>query len=84
MNVDLDAQELTVAKEIVVDGWTPVEDVPKTDGSAATIGLDRATVQALREHKARQDAEREAAGRSGSRGTRCSRPSWASGCTPTS
>ncbi|MFD5425246.1 tyrosine-type recombinase/integrase [Streptomyces sp. NPDC127084] len=60
VNVDLDGQSLTVAKEIVVDGWTPVEDVPKTDGSAGTIGLDRATVQALREHRARQLQERDA------------------------
>ncbi|MCM2579522.1 site-specific integrase [Streptomyces meridianus] len=59
-NVDLDKQLLTVAKEIVVDGWTPVETEPKTDGSAATIGLDSATVQVLREHRARQLAERDA------------------------
>ncbi|MFD9225234.1 tyrosine recombinase XerC [Streptomyces sp. NPDC060064] len=60
VNVDLDGQSLTVAKEIVVDGWTPVETEPKTDGSAGTIGLDMATVQALREHRARQLAERDA------------------------
>ncbi|MDV5147215.1 tyrosine-type recombinase/integrase [Streptomyces sp. SBC-4] len=60
VNVDLDGQSLTVAKEIIVDGWTPVEDVPKTDGSAGTIGLDLATVQALREHRVRQMAERAA------------------------
>lgn len=62
VHVDLDGQELTVAKEIIVDGWTPVEDEPKTEGSAATIGLDQATVQVLREHKERQSREREAAG----------------------
>ncbi|MFD3656995.1 tyrosine recombinase XerC [Streptomyces sp. NPDC058620] len=62
VNVDFEGQELTVAKEIIVDGWTPVESDPKTDGSAGTIGLDRATVQALREHQARQAAEREVAG----------------------
>lgn len=61
-NVDLDGQSLTVAKEIVVDGWTPFEDDPKTDGSAGTIGLDTATVQALREHRARQLAEKKRAG----------------------
>ncbi|MEU6702569.1 site-specific integrase [Streptomyces wuyuanensis] len=62
VNVDLDGQSLTVAKEIVVDGWALVEDEPKTDGSAGTIGLDRATVQALREHRARQMQEKETAG----------------------
>ncbi|WP_043180883.1 site-specific integrase [Streptomyces sp. NRRL F-5123] len=60
--VDLDGGLLTVAREIVVgaDGWTPVETEPKTDGSAATIALDSATVEVLREHRARQVAERAA------------------------
>lgn len=62
VNVDLDAQTLTVAKEIVVDGWTPVEDVPKTEESAGTIALDSVTVQVLREHRARQLQEKEKAG----------------------
>ncbi|MEU0181377.1 tyrosine-type recombinase/integrase [Streptomyces sp. NPDC006207] len=61
-DVDLDGGYITVAKEIVVDGWTPIETVPKTDGSAATIGLDSVTVQVLREHRARQLQERMAAG----------------------
>ncbi|MGC0317323.1 site-specific integrase [Kitasatospora acidiphila] len=60
VNVDLDRAELTVSKEIVQDGWTPIETEPKTDGSAATIGLDDVTVQVLREHRARQLAERDA------------------------
>lgn len=59
VNIDLDAQTLTVAKEIVVDGWTPFEDDPKTDGSAATIALDSVNVGVLREHRARQLAERD-------------------------
>ncbi|KDN84411.1 integrase [Kitasatospora cheerisanensis KCTC 2395] len=59
-DVDLDLAELTVAKEIVQDGWTPIETEPKTDGSAATIGLDSVTVQVLREHRARKAAERAA------------------------
>lgn len=62
VNVDLDARTLTVAKEIVVDGWTPVEDVPKTDGSAATIALGPLTALVLREHQARQQKEKKAAG----------------------
>lgn len=60
VNVDLDAQAITIAKEIVVDGWTPFEDDPKTDGSAATIGLDTVNVAVLRAHRIRQAAEREA------------------------
>ncbi|GGZ28666.1 site-specific integrase [Streptomyces inusitatus] len=59
-NVDLVGQAITIAKEIVVDGWTPVEEEPKTDGSAATIALDSLTVAVLREHRLRQAAEREA------------------------
>ncbi len=38
------------------------EDGPKTDGSAATIALDSVNVAVLRAHRARQQAEREAAG----------------------
>lgn len=61
-DVDLDKGTLTVAREIVTDGWTPVETAPKTDGSAATIALDSVTVRVLREHRAWQDAAREKAG----------------------
>jgi integrase len=60
VNVDLDGQAITIAKEIVVDNWTVFEDVPKTDGSAATIGLDTVNVAVLRAHKVRQAEEREA------------------------
>lgn len=61
-DVNLDEGLLTVAKEIVVDGWTPTETEPKTDGSAGTIGLDSVTVQVLREHRGRQLQEKEKAG----------------------
>ncbi|MFC9095073.1 hypothetical protein [Streptomyces sp. NPDC057072] len=54
VNVDLDAQAITIAKEIVVNGWVPFEDDPKTDGSAATIGLDSVNVAVLRAHRMRQ------------------------------
>ncbi|PJN22394.1 tyrosine recombinase XerC [Kitasatospora sp. CB02891] len=57
-NVDLEDATITVAKEIVQDGWTPIETEPKTDGSAATIALDSVTVQVLREHRVRKAAER--------------------------
>jgi integrase len=58
VKVNLDRAELTVSREIVVDGWTPYESDPKTDGSAATIHLDSATVAVLRAHRARQNKER--------------------------
>lgn len=61
-DVSLDDALLTVSKEIVVDGWTPVETVPKTAGSVGTISLDAGTVQVLREHRAQQLRERLAAG----------------------
>ncbi|MFE9853587.1 MULTISPECIES: site-specific integrase [Streptomyces] len=59
-NVQLDLATVTVAKELVVDGWTPVETEPKTAGSAGTVHIDRGTVEVLREHRARQEAERDA------------------------
>lgn len=61
-NLNLDGMELTVVKAIVQDGWEVYESAPKTDGSAATIGLDSATVAALRAHRAQQLAERLAWG----------------------
>lgn len=57
-DVNLESGLLTVAKEIVTDGWTPYESAPKTDGSAATIALDSVTVAVLRAHRARQNRER--------------------------
>lgn len=63
VDIDLGAQpSITIAKSITVDGWTLVEGVPKTDGSAATIALGPFTAQVLREHKARQAVEKERAG----------------------
>lgn len=59
-HVDLDGQAITIAKEIVVDNWVAYEDEPKTDGSAATIGLDSVNVAVLRAHRERQLAERDA------------------------
>ncbi|MBZ6135734.1 site-specific integrase [Streptomyces olivaceus] len=63
-NVYLDARpaRIDVLTEIVVEGWTPVETAPKTDSSMASVTLDRGTVAVLREHRARQDAERKSAG----------------------
>ena len=61
-DLDLDEGLLTVAKELVQNGWEVYEDDPKTDSGARTISLDSVTVAVLREHRARQAAEREKAG----------------------
>ncbi|GAA1283471.1 site-specific integrase [Streptomyces javensis] len=61
-DVDLDKGLLTVARQIVQDGWTVYEDEPKTNSGARTIALDSGTVQVLREHRARQQKERERLG----------------------
>ncbi len=57
-NLDLDAGLLTVSKEIVTAVWDPYEEDPKTEDSAATIGLDSRTVAALRAHGKRQRQDR--------------------------
>ncbi|MFJ5847044.1 site-specific integrase [Streptomyces sp. NPDC092903] len=55
----LDAGLLTVAKQLVVNGWEVYEDDPKTDAGARTIALDSDTVQALKRHRAQQDEDRK-------------------------
>ncbi|GAA2351610.1 site-specific integrase [Streptomyces carpaticus] len=59
-DMDWEAQEVMISKEIIVDGWVPVEDDPKTDGSAASIGLDSGCIRVLRDHRVLQLAERDA------------------------
>ncbi|MET8880660.1 site-specific integrase [Streptomyces rubiginosohelvolus] len=59
---DLNVGLITLAKEIVVDGWDPYESEPKTDGSAGTIALDSVNVAVLRLHRKRQTRERKKAG----------------------
>jgi integrase len=53
-------KEIRVSAEIVVDGWTPIETAPKTDGSAGIVKIDAGTVAVLLEHRERQRAERAA------------------------
>jgi integrase len=53
-------KEVRVSAEIVVDGWTPIETAPKTDGSVGVVKLDSGTVRVLLEHRERQCAERAA------------------------
>ncbi|MFJ2007373.1 tyrosine-type recombinase/integrase [Streptomyces chartreusis] len=57
-NVSLPAKQLLVAKGITVDGWTPVEGAPKTDGSMDTVHIDSGTVAVLLAHRERQLTER--------------------------
>ena len=61
-NAHLEAAQprIDVLTELVVDGWTPIETAPKTDSSMASVMIDRGTVQVLKEHRARQLAERDA------------------------
>ncbi|WP_060881739.1 tyrosine-type recombinase/integrase [Streptomyces scabiei] len=51
-------KEIRVSAEIVVDGWTPIETAPKTDGSVGIVKVDAGTVAVLEEHRERQRAER--------------------------
>jgi len=60
--VDLDAASLAVVATVVVVSGRAVPSSPKTAKSARVIGLDPATVAALRSHRATQAAERLRAG----------------------
>lgn len=53
-------KEIRVSAEIVVDGWTPIETAPKTDGSVGVVKLDSGTVRVLLQHRERQQQERQA------------------------
>ncbi len=61
-DVDLDAGTLRVAHTRVVVGYKVVDSTPKTESGSRVIGLDKATVAALKSHWAKQSAERLAAG----------------------
>ncbi|MFF4725009.1 tyrosine recombinase XerC [Streptomyces mirabilis] len=58
-DTNLDAGLITVAKQLVVDGWEVYEDDPKTDAGARTVALDSDTVQTLKRHRAQQDKDRK-------------------------
>jgi integrase len=53
-------KEIRVSAEIVVDGWTPIETAPKTDGSAGIVKVDTETVRVLLAHREQQLRERDA------------------------
>ncbi|MER5647313.1 site-specific integrase [Streptosporangium sp. NPDC002524] len=61
-DLDLDAGQAIVQKQLVQVGWDVEEGDLKTDSSEAPIALDRATVKVLRAHRAQQNAERLAWG----------------------
>src|SRR5271165_2082293 len=61
-DVDLEAGALRVSRARVVVNYQVHESAPKTAKSARTIGIDPATLAALRQHRARQAVERLAAG----------------------
>lgn len=57
VDVDLDAAHLTVAVQLVQDGWTVYESPPKSDAGERVVALDESTVAALRAQR-RWQAER--------------------------
>ena len=50
-DVDLEAGQLTVRRQLVQLGWEVYEDDPKSDAGSRTIALDTGTVAALRAHR---------------------------------
>lgn len=61
-HVDLDGRRLTITETLLALGRDVFRDEPKTESSRRTLSLDPATVEVLKAHKARQAAERLAAG----------------------
>jgi len=61
-DIDLDAGRLTIRRARVVVNHRVIDSTPKTEKSVRTIGLDSATVRALRAHWAQQAKERLAWG----------------------
>jgi integrase len=61
-DLDLDAGTLTVTGQLQQLGGRLVAEPPKSDAGRRVISLDKTTIAALREHRARQRAEQTAAG----------------------
>lgn len=57
-DVDLDAGQLAVRRQLVQVGWDVVEGDPKSDAGGRTIALDAGTVVAMRTHRREQLEER--------------------------
>ncbi|WP_370420295.1 tyrosine-type recombinase/integrase [Streptomyces sp. QH1-20] len=56
------AGTLTVATQLVQDGWEVIENAPKTDSGERVVALDEYTNEVLDEQMLRQEAERLAYG----------------------
>jgi integrase len=61
-DLDLNAGTITIAQQRIAYGRIVQVSPPKTAASRRTIALDHATGRLLREHRYRQEAERDAAG----------------------
>ncbi|MDH6608303.1 integrase [Streptomyces sp. SAI-208] len=55
---DYENASLTVATQLVQDGWDVIEGAPKTNSGIRVIALDEETNEGLKEHRERQDRER--------------------------
>jgi integrase len=62
MDINLADASLSVATQLVQDGWEIAESIPKTDSGTRTVALDTETLACLRAHRRQQDAERRRAG----------------------
>jgi len=58
LDVDLSARSVTILRQRAIAGGSIVEGAPKTNTGARRVSLDGATVDALREWRALQEAER--------------------------
>ncbi|MEU9111182.1 tyrosine-type recombinase/integrase [Streptomyces sp. NPDC048483] len=56
---NLDTHSLTVSSQLVQDGWDVETSDPKTDSGFRVVALDDDTVNVLKQHRERQDADRE-------------------------
>src|SRR6185503_5935695 len=59
VDLDVKARTLTIAKQLVQDGWQVREDDPKTDGSSAAVALDEDTLAAIQARLADRQAEKD-------------------------
>jgi integrase len=73
-DLDLDAGKLTVSGQLQQVGGRLATAPPKSDAGWRVIALDKTTIAALREHRARQLADMDAAGPGGRRPDTCSPP----------
>jgi integrase len=62
IDIDWSAETLTVATQLVQNGWDVAESIPKTDSGARTVAVDSTTLKLLRAHLAKQSAARLTAG----------------------